>query len=145
MRQYDVYLINEEVARDYFGQESKLFQLFLEETRFNEQSQRIVQKQIKYITQPIPALRIQKLLQQSLKNSLEYQSYKNSYSLKLGETEKAELTLQATKMSIIAKGNFEAETAFFEIIRKLSPCFFAVDVYNYRYGWVNPIKQLKLI
>ena len=145
MREYNVYLMNEEVAREYFGQESKLFQLFLEEMRCNEKNKEIVQKQISYITQPIPALRLQKIFAQNLKNNLAYQSHEHSHYVNIAQGGQAELAIFPSKLTLKVSGGFDTETVFFEMFRKLSPCFFAVDIHHYRYGWVNPIKQLKLI
>ncbi|WP_096199539.1 sporulation inhibitor of replication protein SirA [Bacillus sp. FJAT-45350] len=145
MRNYTIYLIEEEVARHYFGQESKLFHLFLEQLRSSEEKGTVIQKQIEYITSPIPVLHIQQLVKQQFKGSTDYRLIKDRHYYTLRPDSHAELMIQPDKLILSADGNFEVETVFFEGIRKWSPCFFAVDLDHFRYGWLNPIKQMKLI
>ncbi|MBU8907394.1 sporulation inhibitor of replication protein SirA [Desertibacillus haloalkaliphilus] len=146
MRRYEIYLMEEEVARHYFGQESKLFHLFLEKERASDTTRSIIEKQVNYITRPIPALQLQQLLKQSLKHRIDYYSYKDTHCLSLQPSLSiAEVNLFETKITLEAEGNFDAETIFFEVLRKFDPYFMAIDVKNFRYGWLNPIKQVKLI
>ncbi|MED4164335.1 sporulation inhibitor of replication protein SirA [Halalkalibacterium halodurans] len=39
----------------------------------------------------------------------------------------------------------DAETTLFEALRKVRGAFFAIDVQRMRYGWLNPVRQVKLV
>ncbi|UTW70984.1 sporulation inhibitor of replication protein SirA [Anaerobacillus sp. HL2] len=45
-------------------------------------------------------------------------------------------------LTISTTGTYQAETIFFEILRQINPCFFAVDFENRNYGWLNPVKHV---
>ncbi|MCY9397931.1 sporulation inhibitor of replication protein SirA, partial [Bacillus inaquosorum] len=55
-RHYYTYLIKEEFANHYFGRESVMFELFQDYhwTSLTKQQYEMTEKQIQYITQPIP-------------------------------------------------------------------------------------------
>lgn len=59
MRHYELYLLEEQVARHYFGRETKLFQLFLEHADASLSQRLIIDKQIEYISKPLPSLLLQ--------------------------------------------------------------------------------------
>ncbi|MEB1809520.1 MAG: sporulation inhibitor of replication protein SirA [Bacillaceae bacterium] len=146
MRKYDIYLINEEVAQHYFGQESKLFHLFLDETRALDDTKDIIKKQIEYISSPISVIELQQRLLQSFKHRTDYFFFDHAHRIHLTEPySKAQLFIFPNYIHMVSDGSFEAETMFFEVMRKISPSFFALDVSTYRYGWLNPIKQVKLV
>ena len=44
-----------------------------------------------------------------------------------------------------AEGNYEAETAFFECIRKCGASFLAIDFEHEQFGWLKPIKERKFV
>ncbi len=146
MRKYDIYLINEEVAQHYFGQESKLFHLFLDETRALDEKKDIIKKQIEYISKPIPVVELQHQFLQAFKHRTDYFFFNQAHRIQISEpNSKAQLVIFSNYIHIVSDGSFEAETMFFEVMRKISPSFFALDVSTYRYGWLNPIKQVKLV
>ncbi|UOE92751.1 sporulation inhibitor of replication protein SirA [Alkalihalobacillus sp. LMS39] len=146
MRHYDIYLMEKEVARHYFGQESKLFHLFLEQKKATTEFKAIYEKQIEFITRPISTLQLQQLVGQAFKRNQNYEQFKNTHYLSISQPfSQAELTLNPTMITVTSDGGYEAETIFFEVLRKYNACFFAMDMNDFRFGWLNPIKQVKLI
>ncbi|WP_088105198.1 sporulation inhibitor of replication protein SirA [Halalkalibacter urbisdiaboli] len=146
MRHYDLYLLEEEIARHYFGQESKLFHLFLERSKATIEQRLIIDKQVAYISKPLPSLLLQQKLKHALKFVANYQMKKQTHYVELHHPEScAELIIYENKLSLTSEGSLEAETLFFEVLRKIDPCFFAVNLEGYRFGWLNPIKQVKLL
>ncbi|MDQ0230409.1 hypothetical protein J2S19_001665 [Metabacillus malikii] len=144
MRHYYIYLIEEEFASHYFGRESKIFHLFQDFhwTTVRSQHTETIERQINYITKPIPTLFIHQLISTQLKNRKEYQRNEQLHLLKLsGGRGNATLIVKDHYLELSSDGNFEGETIFFEVLRKFDPCFFAMDIQNNKYGWLNPIKE----
>ena len=146
MRICDIYFIKPEVARHYFGQEVKIFNLFQELKTSSNFMKPIIEKQVKYITKPIPAMKIQRLVSQSLQNVPNYQvdNFKHYLELDNGKS-KAQLTISLGQITILSEGTTEAETVFFEVIRQFAANFIAIDLDSERFGWLNPIKEVKFI
>lgn len=146
MRQYYIYLMEEEVARHYFGQESKIFHLFLEQKKASVRNKEIINKQVEYITKPIPVLTLQQLFQQSFKHRTDYRQFKFSHLINQENPRSySQLELSPKVIHLASEGSFESETMFFEVMRKHSPSFFAMELDAYRYGWLNPIREVKYI
>ncbi|WP_409305545.1 sporulation inhibitor of replication protein SirA [Peribacillus sp. SCS-155] len=146
MRSYHIYLIEEEFAQHYFGREKIFLNLFMEYTRSSGGQRRILQKQIDYITRPIPVLKIQ----QSINDYLFYKedvSYKDGvyYIQKNSGNSRAALQINKEHLILQAEGEYDAETAFFESIRKCETSFLAFDIKNQRCGWLKPIKERKFV
>jgi hypothetical protein len=147
MRNYQIYLLEEEFATHYFGRESILYHLFLDHELSNHHDKkRILQMQIEFITRPIPNLRINQIIESSLKKYKSYVQDESTHSLKfqLPESE-AKVSISGRCIFLEAKGNMEAETIFFELLRKYDSCFLAMDFEHNRYGWLNPIKERKFV
>ena len=55
-------------------------------------------------------------------------------------------TLEVGESMIVVKasGSYEAETAFFEVLRKIESSFLAVDLDHQRFGWLKPMKERKI-
>lgn len=146
MRQYEIYLIEEEFASHYFGRESKIYQLFLEYYRTTSMKKVLLQKQIHFITKPIPSSIIHQLVKAKLKKRKDYVQTKQSYQIQMPNGRStAELEINDHFIIIKSTGTYEAETIFFEILRKYSSCFLAMDYEHNRYGWLNPIKMRKFV
>jgi hypothetical protein len=148
MRQYSIYLIESDVAAEYFGKEQLLYNLFTEFNRKQSEKCEILQKQVRYITKEIPFFQVQQFIQKSLQNHEQFQISGRGFKIKNSKkTLQSEAFLSVKRTSIIlkARGNFDAETMFFETLRKFDPCFLAMDFQVNRYGWLNPIKQRQLI
>ncbi|MFD2511107.1 sporulation inhibitor of replication protein SirA [Halalkalibacter alkalisediminis] len=142
MRHYELYIVEEDVARQYYGQESKLFYLFLEHEKVRGSQKEILRKQIEYITKPIPSLLLQQKLKQDLTKIDGYRKKKNNHVIEIAERDsKAELVIGADALYLTAKGTYEVETLFFEILRKVEPSFFAFSIDDHRFGWLKPLKQ----
>lgn len=145
MRTYYLYLIEDEFAKNYFGREIMFFQLFKEYEESKLPIKSIIEKQINYITKPIPGIRLHQYLGQHLSRMAGFSYKKGTYFLKDGKNSYAELKIFDRYLHLIGKGNFNAETTFFEILRKYEGAYFAVDIENERYGWLKPVKERKFV
>ncbi|MCH1625637.1 sporulation inhibitor of replication protein SirA [Ferdinandcohnia quinoae] len=146
MRDYFIYLIEDEFASHYFGRESFIYHLFLEHKKTSSKKKDILEKQIEYITKPIPSIHIHQAIKSNLKSFSSYSATRNTHELDFVHLNSyAALHIYDCFLHVTSRGSFEAETAFFEILRKYNRCFLAMDFKTDRYGWLNPIKQRKLI
>src|SRR5690606_12377963 len=62
MRVYLIYLIEDEFAEYFYGRENKFVELFIAQSKEKGALQTVVQKQIQYITKPLPYLELHKHL-----------------------------------------------------------------------------------
>ena len=46
---------------------------------------------------------------------------------------------------LLKLGIKQSSTVFFEVLRKVSPCFLAMDFNMKRYGWLNPVKERNFV
>ncbi|RST71268.1 sporulation inhibitor of replication protein SirA [Siminovitchia acidinfaciens] len=145
MRTYFIYLIKDEFADYFYGRESRFFQLFAGSHSSNGSLQEIIQKQIEYITEPLPYLDLHKLFSQIVHNQYIYIKGKVYCTGHAKEKDGAELAIEEEWLQLNAWGGFESETIFFEVLRKFNGHFFAVDIENERYGWIKPVKERKYI
>jgi hypothetical protein len=144
MRKYDIYLIEEEFALHYFQKEPVMYQLFLEYKTSGKDYDIYVKKQIEYITKKVPILQLQFMIENRLGRSHGFVSFSSGeYGYKT-ENGSVRLVLKHDYIYMEAEGNVEAETVFFEILRKLSPCFLAMNFEDHVHGWLNPVKQRKI-
>lgn len=146
MRNYRIYLIVDEFAHHYFGREKLFFNLFLEYTLSSGRQKGILQKQIEYITKPVPAAALQNILEKLSLRNKDFLCKDGVYYIekKYGKS-RAALKLDDEYIQLHADGDFEAETAFFECIRKYESSFLAIDLENNRYGWLKPVKERKFV
>ncbi|WML49196.1 sporulation inhibitor of replication protein SirA [Neobacillus sp. PS3-34] len=86
MRKYRLYLIEDEFAAHYFGRERMFYQLFRENEYSNGELKTIIEKQINYITKPLPVLRIHQLIQKKLARKKDLKLTMAYIRLKLTET-----------------------------------------------------------
>jgi hypothetical protein len=145
VRTYQLYLIDDEVASHYLGRERMFFQLFKEYHDSDGDMKVILSKQIDYITRPIPSLEFHQHIQQFLQRKGNLQTEQGVYYNKYGNKSWAKLRLNDSHIDIHAKGNYDAETDFFEVLRKNERFFLAIDLINDRFGWLKPIKERKFI
>ncbi|WML27268.1 sporulation inhibitor of replication protein SirA [Neobacillus sp. OS1-33] len=146
MRKYQLYLIEDEFATHYFGRERLFFQLFKEHQKANGELKFITQKQISYITKKVEVLKIHQLIQKQLGKIKGFKAEHGAYSIELsGKLSTAKLEVFQDLITIDAQGSYEAETAFFEVLRKCESSFLAIDLEHQRYGWLKPIKERKFI
>jgi len=148
VRHYYIYLIEEEFASHYFGRESKIYHLFQDFhwTTIHNKHSDVIGKQVNYITKPVPTLFIHQLLGTHLMNRKDYQKLHHIHKIELkGNRGDATLIVKETHLELSSDGSYEAETIFFEVLRKFDPCFLAMDLKAERYGWLNPIKERKFV
>ncbi|RFU61233.1 sporulation inhibitor of replication protein SirA [Peribacillus glennii] len=146
MRNYRIYLIEDEFARHFYGRERLFFNLFLEYTNSSGSQKGILQKQIEYITRAIPVAALRNILEKLSMRNKDF-LYKDGvyYLEKRAGKSRAALQLGKEFIALQAEGNFEAETSFFECIRKYDSGFLAIDLENNRYGWLKPVKERKFV
>ncbi|MFD3445631.1 sporulation inhibitor of replication protein SirA [Microbacteriaceae bacterium 4G12] len=143
MKIYHLYLIQEDIAQEYFGREHMLFDLFMQFADSHSLTEKkVLCKQIKYITKPLQTLKLHHRVEQALSTHPYYKHEKECHILysPMGQ-EYGKLTIKGRYAKIESMGSFEVETTFFEILRKNEQTFLAMDFKGNRYGWLNPIKQ----
>jgi hypothetical protein len=149
MRRYDLYIIDEEVARDYFGKEMKLNQLFQAAFYEKKPEQRLqLEKQVNYITKSIPMFRLQTLLTRVLKEVSDYtlDTKDWEFTLKSEDCRRVmRLQLDQKKCVLWSTGDLLTESLIFDKLREIDPYFLAVDRANERCGWLQPIKTARMI
>ncbi|OCA89298.1 hypothetical protein A8F94_23940 [Bacillus sp. FJAT-27225] len=146
MRKYELYLIKEEFASHYFGRERIFFYLFRENRQAEGELKKVTDLQIKYITRPLPVLRIHQLLHKQLEKTKGFSVENGIYKIEVnGKFSTATLAVFEQHIVVSANGGYEAETAFFEVLRKCESSFLAIDLDNKRYGWLKPIKERKFV
>lgn len=145
MRNYQLYIIDDEFASHYFGREIMFFQLFQEYEQSQGEMQAILSKQICYITNPTPSIRLHQYLQQQLQKTKGFRMEQGTYIIEYGRNSSARLRVYERYLSLDAQGSYEAETCFFELLRKYEGTYLAIDIENERYGWLKPIKERKFV
>lgn len=145
MRFYQLYLIEEEFASHYFGRERMFFQLFQEFEYAAGAMKSILARQIQFITKPIPGLKLHQYINQQMYRNKDFLAQKGIYYLEMGKRSSAKLEINDRCIILKASGNYDAETIFFEILRKSESSFLAIDIDHHRYGWLKPIKERKLV
>ncbi|MBU8877934.1 sporulation inhibitor of replication protein SirA [Bacillus sp. FJAT-29790] len=145
MRAYRLYLIEEEFASHYFGRERMFFQLFQEYENSSGTLKSIIAKQIQFITKPIPGLKLHQYINQQLFRKKDFLTKKGAYYIEMGKRSHAKLEVYDQCLVLKANGNYDAETVFFEVLRKSESSFLAIDIQHHRYGWLKPIKERKFV
>ncbi len=146
VRNYQLYLIEDEFAAHYFGRERLFFQLFREHDKAEGELKFITKKQINYITKTVEVLKIHNLIRKQLGKKKGFRAEQGTYSFELsGKLSKAKLQVFQDLITIQATGSYEAETVFFEVLRKCESSFLALDMDHQRFGWLKPIKERKYV
>ncbi|AVM23974.1 sporulation inhibitor of replication protein SirA [Bacillus pumilus] len=141
-RHYYIYWIEDEFAHHYFGKESILFHLFesLHWTNRTDDELVMLVKQVDYVTKRIPAFHMHQRLMNNLTN-IHYTQIGSIYSASLPDGKgTAAFIIKDRYIQMSATGSYEAEAVFFEVLRKISPCFLAMDFGSKKHGWLNPVK-----
>ncbi|WLD95254.1 sporulation inhibitor of replication protein SirA [Alkalihalobacillus sp. AL-G] len=146
MRNYDLYLIEEEVAYHYFGREQILYHFFVEATHPIPHLKETIERQLLYITKSIPFYVFDYQVKQidALRKGYKMQKSRQEIIL-FSKTSKAVLRNNGRKLTLIAEGNYEAETLMFEHLRKLEASFLAINFEGKSIGWLSPLKQAHYI
>ncbi|MFX3622980.1 MAG: sporulation inhibitor of replication protein SirA [Ectobacillus sp.] len=142
MKTYYLYLIDDDIAKKYYGRGFMLFDLF---SRFvNSHSlteKKILYKQIQYVTKPLQTLRLHHRIGYGLACRGDYKREKDMHFLRLESGETGKLTIKKRYVKIETDGSFEVETTFFEILRKNELTFLAMNYESNQCGWLNPLKK----
>ncbi|MED0872928.1 sporulation inhibitor of replication protein SirA [Bacillus mobilis] len=143
MKTYELYLIQEDIAKAYFGREYLFFDLF---ARFSESGslseKKVLYKQMMYITMPLQVMKIHHKLEQALRVLGKYDRTHHTHTLYTG-AEYGEIMVKPHYIRMNTSGNVSMETTFFEVLRKCELTFLAMDYENAKYGWLNPLKQVR--
>jgi hypothetical protein len=146
VRYYQLYLIEDEFAAHYFGRERMFLRLFQEQERANGDLEFIIKKQISYITKKVEVLKIHQLIQKQLGKTKGFKADHGAYSIELsGKLSAAKVEVFQDIITVEAYGSYEAETAFFEVLRKCESSFLALDLKHEQVGWLKPIKERKFV
>lgn len=119
--------------------------LFKEYEESKGDMQTILLKQIYYITNSIPSIRLHQYLQQQLQKMKGFYMDQGVYVIEYGRNSLARLRVYERYLSLEAQGSYEAETCFFELLRKNEGTYLAIDINDDRCGWLKPIKERKFV
>ncbi|WP_026689800.1 sporulation inhibitor of replication protein SirA [Alteribacter aurantiacus] len=146
MRTYEVFLINEEVAYIYYGFESKLFHLFKEHQQATKPLKEITGRQVHYILKPFDHKDLNEWLHDKLKDNKSYSSSLFYHALQFNDKKsQATIEVKADRLVIQSSGTFEAEMLLFDTLKKYDDFFLAVDYDREKYGWLRPLKSLRIV
>lgn len=147
MRRYQLYLIKEKIAIHYNGRERLFYNLFSDHTKTDDGQplKEILQKQVDFITLPISKWMIENQLYAALQRNKSFQYKDGVFYIENGNLSSASLMIKDDYLYIEADGYYDAESIFFEIIRKHEPSFLAIDIENDRFGWLKPIKERNFV
>jgi hypothetical protein len=146
VRKYQLYLIKDEFAAHYFGRERMFYELFKEHEKAAGELKIITKKQISYITKTLEVLKLHQLLQKQLGKNKGFRAEHGTYSIELsGKLSAASMKVYQDLITVEASGSYEAETIFFEVLRKCESSFLALDIDHQRFGWLRPIKERKYV
>ncbi|MCP8969101.1 sporulation inhibitor of replication protein SirA [Ectobacillus ponti] len=142
MKTYHLYLMQHDIAKEYFGRESLLFDLFSRFTRSRSLAEKkVLYRQIKYVTKPLPALKLHHRTEQALGSHPGYRREGNTHWLWESGQAWTKLTLHRQYAVLESSGHYELEAMFFEVLRKQEATFLALNYENEQSGWLNPIRQ----
>ncbi|PGL68819.1 sporulation inhibitor of replication protein SirA [Bacillus sp. AFS055030] len=145
MREYKIFLIREPLSIEFYGKEHKIYQLVYEYYYSSIDLRKIIEKQLEYITEPIPLFELHTFIRKFDSQQIYFYEETGEYLLELVDGAKAQLKLYPHELILYAEGSLEAETIFFELLRKFRSTFIAIDVKDQRFGWLRPIAYQKYI
>ena len=145
MRTYQLHLIVDEFASHFFGREKIFFQLFTEYEKVNGEYKNILEKQIRFITKPLRRIQIEKNIKEAFRSDSFFSIENGIYTIKMPNRSFAQLEMDKNCITLKASGNYEAETFFFEVLRKCESSFIAIDRERGRCVWLKPIKERKFV
>ncbi|WP_066173261.1 sporulation inhibitor of replication protein SirA [Bacillus marinisedimentorum] len=145
MRRFVIYLVEEEFCHHFFGNEDRLYNLFYQyEFKQDMQAYNVVKRQVQYITRRVPIQLLKHEIGSRIKSRPDGHILLNTFYIDANDT-RASLSLHQNFLLLRSSGTYEAETIFFEALRKIDSYFLAIDYHNKNYGWLNPIKQRKFV
>ncbi|MBU9722642.1 MULTISPECIES: sporulation inhibitor of replication protein SirA [Bacillaceae] len=146
MREYEIYVIREEIANTYYGLETKLYQLFKENRAAQGNLKEITDKQIQFIIGAINYDQLQVYLNKELEHKEAYSFTNNKHYIIMDEeNSQAGLYIHEDYITLYSEGGYDAEACFFEALRRFHPYFLAMEFSQGRYGWLKPLKSLDVV
>ena len=142
MKTYELYLIQEDIAKAYFGREYLFLIYLLDFQNLYSFGEKVLYKQMMYITMPLQVMKIHHKLEQALRVLGKYDRTHHTHTLYTG-AEYGEIMVKPHYIRMNTSGNVSMETTFFEVLRKCELTFLAMDYENTKYGWLNPLKQVR--
>ncbi|SDB92659.1 sporulation inhibitor of replication protein SirA [Shouchella lonarensis] len=138
MRHYELYLLDQAVAASYLGQEATLFQLFEEFSHASANERVQLEKQIHYITRPIPKLALDETISRYC-----YEIDEGVYTtyVQRGRAHRCQLKIKERVVFVSAEGDTYTETVMFDLLKSVDGLFFAVNVREGRFGWLQPLAK----
>ena len=121
------------------------FSYFKNTKKLSVKIKSILNEQIHFITRPIQTLKIQQVIVQILQRNKTLHDHNGTYYIEIGSRSFAKLEIHERYIEIKSSGDYEAETIFFEVLRKIESSFLAIDFENYRCRWLKPIKETKYV
>ncbi|WP_100399230.1 sporulation inhibitor of replication protein SirA [Bacillus sp. FJAT-44742] len=141
MNRYVLYLMEKEVAVQYYQSEDKLYRLFQDYERAYKWAKPLLEKQIKYVTTPIPIEDWLLSMEGMFQDQGFRKAVKEDQSLMFKNTdETASLTVTPTFMILETDGDYQKEWIVFDIIKQLSDYIFAINYKKQTFGWLKPLK-----
>ncbi|REJ14251.1 MAG: hypothetical protein C6P37_14805 [Caldibacillus debilis] len=140
MKRYEMYLIDEQVADFFYGRERKFYNLFKEYEGSAPPKKEILEKQIDFITKPIPVLTIHSQIIRLLEGRQDFYIRQGKLVI---ENHRGKACLQIDQRAILLESNGygEGENTFLDLLKKTEYNFLAIDRENGRYGWLKPLKR----
>ncbi|MDQ0214664.1 hypothetical protein J2S13_001061 [Oikeobacillus pervagus] len=146
MRSYQIYWVVDEFANYFYGRERVFFNLFSEWKKTDGIEKTILEKQVQFITRPIPYLHIHRLLHHFFQKRKGFMNEGRVYQIHFPKKSNYSiLRVEDRKLLISAKGSYDAESIFFEPLEHFHGRLLAIDFENERYGWLKPIKERKYV
>ncbi|ADU30652.1 sporulation inhibitor of replication protein SirA [Evansella cellulosilytica] len=146
MREYDIYIIKDHIANEYFGLEGKLFSLFQENRYANGRLKEVTDMQIHFIKESINISKLDQLLYSRLHEKKGYAKEGNNHFIRLlNKKSQAGVYLDEHHITLFSEGTYDAEACFFEVLRHSNKCFIAMEFEEQRYGWLKPVRTLDLV
>ncbi|MFA9557986.1 sporulation inhibitor of replication protein SirA [Evansella sp. AB-rgal1] len=146
MREYEIYIIKDEIAIEYFGLEGKLFNLFQENRFAKGKLKDVTDKQINFIVEPINIAKLEDIIVSRLQKSVGYSADSNKHFIRLPDkNSQAGLYLDDNYLTLFSEGTYDAEACFFEILRYYHSYFIAMEFEQQRYGWLKPLKSIDYV
>ncbi|TDQ39742.1 sporulation inhibitor of replication protein SirA [Aureibacillus halotolerans] len=141
MSVYEIYLVKESVAYDFFGKEHKLFNLFLENQYEDSTLAAILQKQVTYITCSLSEQLLITYILSRTSGARQHTSEPNVITYYDTASKGAtRLTVCPDRVLLESEGCFSGEMSFFESLRSFHGYFFASDYESSRFGWLKPLR-----
>lgn len=142
MRNYEIYSIKKEIAHYFYLREQKIYQLFKEFQETEGKQREIIAKQIKYITETIPALSIHQQLIRHLQYRKDFKIHDEHYIIE-NKRGTALLKMFERKLTLQVSGAMDIDMIFLDILTYVEGYFLAIDLNQERFGWVKLVKERK--